>query len=93
MLNNTSVTIWLRTKPETLLARMENFQNRPLLANGDPLLTLASLYKKREPFYKKANIIIDTDNLSTTQSLNIIIKELKDRKVLRLKTSRFDDIK
>ena len=92
MLNNTSVTIWLRTKPETLLARMENFHNRPLLANGDPLLTLAGLYKKREPFYKKAHIVIDTDNLSTTQSLNIIIKELKDRNILRLKSSRFEDI-
>ena len=93
MLNDTSVTIWLRTKPETLLARMENFHNRPLLANGDPLLTLAGLYKKREPFYKKAHIVIDTDKLSTTQSLNLIIKELKDRKVLRLKSSRFEDIK
>ena len=92
MLNNTSVTIWLRTKPETLLARMENLNNRPLLENGDPLLKLASLYKERKPFYEKAHIVIDTDNLSTAQSLNIIIKELKDRKVLRLKSSRFEDI-
>ena len=93
MLNNNSVTIWLRSKPETLLARMENLNNRPLLENGDPLLKLASLYKERKPFYEKAHIVIDTDNLSTAQSLNIIIKELEHRKVLRLETSRFEEIK
>ena len=54
------------------------------------------LYKHK--IYKNSILInkssiIDTDNLSTTQSLNILTKELKDRKILRLKSSRFEDIK
>ncbi len=88
ILNGGAITIWLRAKPETLLSRMENFNNRPLLLKGDPLLALTNLQRERKPYYQKAHVVIDTDNLSSGQSLKILISALKERDVLKLENQK-----
>ena len=85
ILNKNAITVWLRAKPETLLSRMDNLNNRPLLQDGDPLSTLIDLYSEREPYYKKAHLIIDTDNLSTGQSVKILTSALRERDILKSK--------
>lgn len=85
ILKGGAFTIWLRAKPETLLSRMDNLNNRPLLKDGDPLSTLIDLYSEREPYYKKAHLIIDTDNLSTGQSVKILTSALRERDILKSK--------
>ena len=85
ILKDSTFTIWLRAKPETLISRMENLKNRPLLKRGDPLLTLTDLHRKRESYYQQAHFVIDTDNLSSSQSLKILISALLERDVLKFK--------
>ncbi len=87
ILSNKSVTIWLRAKPETLLSRIDNLHNRPLLAKGDPLLTLTKLANERERYYKRADVIIDTNNLSAKRALRELIFALQERDVLKLEES------
>jgi len=92
MLTSNSLTVWLRAEPETLLARMENLNSRPLLLNGNPLLILTDLHQKREPFYQRSDIIIDTDNLSSGQSLKILTSTLKERNILKLEKFEHEGI-
>jgi len=85
ILKSCTFTVWLRAKPETLISRMENLKNRPLLIKGDPLLTLTDLHRKRESYYQQAHFVIDTDNLSSRQSLKLLISALLERNVLKFK--------
>ena len=87
ILSHSSLTIWLRAEPETLLSRMDNLNNRPLLAKGDPLSTLTNLAKERERYYQKADVVIDTDNLSAAQVFKTLKIALEEKDVLRSKNS------
>lgn len=71
-------SIWLRATPETLLSRMDNLSSRPLLAKGDPLVTLQNLHEQRFDDYAQADIIIDTNGLSLRQSLEKILARIAD---------------
>ena len=87
ILSDKSVTIWLRAKPKTLLSRMDNLHNRPLLAKGNPLSTLTKLALERKKYYQKADVVIDTDNLSAAQALKTLIAALREKDVLQLENS------
>ena len=87
ILSDKSVTIWLRADPETLLSRMDNFHNRPLLAKGDPLSTLTNLSDERKRYYQQADVIIDTDIISATQAFGELVSALQTRDVLQLDKS------
>ena len=64
--------IYLRTSPEEIYKRIKNETHRPLLRKDFSVEKIASIIKKREQNYKKADIIIDTD-LKTPQN---IVKEI-----------------
>lgn len=56
--------VYLRTRPETLIARLEGDHTRPLLA-GDRKERVYALYRARKEIYEgAADAIIDTDGLS-----------------------------
>jgi len=93
ILHNKSTTIWLRAKPETLISRMDNLHTRPLLAAVDPVLTLTTLSNERRPFYEKADIIIDTDTLSSAQALHKLAAALEERNVLIEETQSDEESK
>ncbi len=55
--------IFLRTRPETLIKRVEGDTERPLL-QGNMRDRILSLYNARTPVYERAaDIVIDTDEL------------------------------
>ena len=65
--------VYLRTKIETLLKRLEGDASRPLLM-GDRRERLTKLYNERTPIYERvADIIIDTDGLTPEEVLDKII--------------------
>ena len=66
-LKNSGTLICLKASPETILKRTAGLKTRPLLNVQDPKKRIEELLKKREPYYNKANFIIDTDNLSIEQ--------------------------
>jgi shikimate kinase len=58
--------VYLRARPETLLARVGSARERPLLAPLGPearLLRLRELLAEREPAYLRAAHCVDTDGL------------------------------
>jgi shikimate kinase len=58
-----ATVVWLRARPDTLLARVGDGSGRPLLA-GDPLGNLTRLAAERAPAYEAAaHVVIDVDGL------------------------------
>jgi shikimate kinase len=55
------IIVCLKAKPETILNRTNNNNERPLLQVGNPLERIRDLLNFRNPFYEKADIIIDTE--------------------------------
>lgn len=70
------LTIYLKAPISAIWERIKNSKSRPLLQVGDPLGTATELFEKRAPFYEKADIIIDTDNLSPDSVAREIVKLL-----------------
>lgn len=76
-LRQNCTVIYLKASPEILFERLKDDISRPLLQNPAPLATLKELLKKRQDNYQKADIIVDTDNKTTSEVVNEIIKNVK----------------
>ncbi|GBC91898.1 3-dehydroquinate synthase [bacterium HR15] len=60
--------LYLQARPETLAARIENPDSRPLLQTATtPQQALQQIAQQREPFYQEADWIIETDTLTPEQ--------------------------
>ncbi len=71
--------VCLEASPETILRRTSTSKDRPLLQVADPLQKIRELYDFRRPYYEKADIIVNTDNLSPLQVAEEIVKAIKGR--------------
>jgi shikimate kinase len=59
-----TLSVWLRVSPETVLERVAPTRgDRPLLDVPDPLSVVRRLLAEREPFYRRAGLVVDTDGL------------------------------
>ncbi|MGD0282584.1 MAG: shikimate kinase [Dissulfurispiraceae bacterium] len=76
-LRKNGIIVCLSASPETILRRTSKNKNRPLLETDNPLQTIKELYDFRKPYYEKADIIIDTDNMSPLQVAEEIIRQVK----------------
>ena len=78
LLTERGVVVYLRARAETLARRVGSGAGRPLLAGLDEagrLAKLRELLAAREPFYRKAQVIVDTDNRSPRK----IAQEIAER--------------
>lgn len=75
MLLKKSHVIWLKAPIDVILHRIGGKTNRPLLNKGDKRKTLQSLIDKRYPFYRLANIEIDTSKSSHEEIIATILKK------------------
>ena len=71
-----TLVVWLKARPETLLARIGSTKSRPLLNNDNPLATLTKQSKERAKHYQKAQIEINTDGLSTRNAMMALLRAL-----------------
>ena len=55
-----ATSVWLRCSLQVLARRVAGRSHRPLLANADPVGTLATLMAQRHPTYAEADIIVDS---------------------------------
>ena len=65
-LASTGTVVYLRARPETLLARLGDARSRPLLRGLSPAGQagrLGELLERRRAAYESASIVIDTDEL------------------------------
>ncbi|MCS7064852.1 MAG: 3-dehydroquinate synthase [Fimbriimonadales bacterium] len=60
--------IYLRARPETLVARIKDPTSRPLLQTADtPLQALQRIAQQREPLYQEADWVMETETLTPQQ--------------------------
>lgn len=73
-------TIYLKATPRELYQRIKNDTSRPLLQKAaDPKAEMARLLAERERFYKEADIVVDTEDLSVEEVQDVLIDELAKR--------------
>jgi len=68
----------LTASPEAILQRTEGTSHRPLLQTQDPLSRIRELLRAREPFYSKADHVIDTSSLTVPEVVEGIMDILND---------------
>jgi len=71
-----AISVWLRATLETLVYRTQRGKHRPLLQTADPAAVLADLMVKRYPLYEKATLVVDTDNFTRWQTLDVVLDRL-----------------
>lgn len=79
LLRRNGIIICLTARPETILNRTSKSSKRPLLNVDDPLKRIKDLMKSREPFYEKADFMIDTEAKTPRQVAEEILEGVKCR--------------
>lgn len=79
LLSRNGIIICLTARPETILNRTSKSSKRPLLNVDDPLKRIKDLMKHREPFYGKADLMIDTEAKTPRQVAEEILEGIKCR--------------
>ena len=74
------ISIWLKANKETLIERLKNKKNRPLLNVDNFEDTLSLLLNERNAIYEEADITITIDKLDKAKILQAIIKSLESLK-------------
>lgn len=78
LLRAASRVVWLKARPETIVARIVAQQGegvgavRPLLA-GDPLARMQTLAATRQPLYAQADLTIDVDALTPAAAAEAVL--------------------
>jgi shikimate kinase len=75
-MSNHGVTIYLKASAEILWSRVKSNTSRPLLQVENPLERLQELLSKRISLYEKADLIVNTKNISPADIAEKITKEL-----------------
>lgn len=72
-LRSGAVTVWLRCSLDTVLKRVGNGSRRPLARNRE---TIEKLFAEREPSYRLAELVVDTDNESPEELTEHLIRKV-----------------
>lgn len=56
-----ALVVCLWASPETIWSRVKSQTHRPLLADPDPLQKIRALLAERAPFYKQADVLLNTE--------------------------------
>ncbi|MFQ6091562.1 MAG: shikimate kinase [bacterium] len=70
--------IHLSARPDVILERTKDADDRPLLETADRRKQIAALLAKRAPFYARADYEIDTSELSVEDVVDEIVSYLKE---------------
>lgn len=72
--------VFLKAEPETILDRVKDSHDRPLLENHKNVEYIADLMEQRRPKYEAAaDIVVETDGKSAYDICEEIIKKAKER--------------
>ena len=83
VLKKTGMVICLMATPETILRRTSGTSERPLLQVEKPLDKINELLHFRQPFYEKADMMIDTDNKTPLQIAEEIVAIIRNAQLNR----------
>jgi len=71
-----ALVICLWASPEKIFERVRHQSHRPLLNTPDPLEKIRSLLATREPFYKQADVLVNTEFRSVKDVAQQVIHQL-----------------
>jgi shikimate kinase len=66
--------ICLKAAPETIIARISEKSHRPLLPGNSSIEKVSALMQQRDPFYRRADLTVDTTILDIAGICQIIIR-------------------
>lgn len=69
------ITVYLRAPAEVLYNRVKGNTSRPLLQVENPFEKVCEILSKRVPLYERADLIVDTENVSPEDVAEEIIKK------------------
>ena len=69
------VCLW--ASPETIWERVRGQSHRPLLREADPLAKIRELLAAREPFYKQADVLLNTELRSVREVVQQVLHQFK----------------
>jgi shikimate kinase len=69
------VCLWAR--PEAIYARVKNQNHRPLLKEADPLERIRGLLTERAPFYKQADVLLNTEIRSPREVAQQVLHQFR----------------
>ena len=75
-MKNGGITVYLKAPIEVIWERIKDSKDRPLLQVENPLETARELLNKRTLLYEKADLIVDTSDLSLEEVAEEIIKAM-----------------
>jgi len=76
-LKSFALVICLWASPEKIWDRVKNQSHRPLLHDADPQQKIRELLAIREPFYKQADVLINTDLRSVREAAQQVTLQFK----------------
>jgi len=80
IMENDGITIYLKASAEVLWRRVKSNTSRPLLQVENPFEKLEELLSKRISLYERADLIVNTENISPADVAEKIIRELNGLK-------------
>jgi len=79
-LRRNGIVVCLMASANTIMKRTRSSEERPLLKVDDPLAKITEMLDVRKPFYKNADLVIDTEGKSPRQVAEEIIRDLQWKK-------------
>ena len=76
-LKSYALTVCLWAAPEKIWDRVRHQSHRPLLRGDDPQKTIRELLARRSPFYRQADVLMNTDQRSTREVAQQIAAQYK----------------
>lgn len=70
-----ALVVCLWASPEAIWERVKNSTHRPLLQDTDPLKKIRTLLKERQPYYRQADVLVNTELRSLREVVSAILHE------------------
>ncbi len=72
-----ALVVCLWASPEKIWERVKNQSHRPLLHDPDPQKKIRDLLAAREPFYKQADVLVNTDIRSVREVAQHVVHQFR----------------
>jgi shikimate kinase len=72
-----ALTVCLWASPAKIWERVKNQTHRPLLHDADPQKKIRELLAVREPFYKQADILLNTESRSLREVAQQVVHQFR----------------
>ena len=76
-LKSHALVVCLWASPEKIWERVKNQSHRPLLHDADPQMKIRELLAAREPFYKQADVLLNTELRSLREVAQQVIHQFR----------------